>query len=81
MRTFNNQSIQIQRIPQNNCQQNIAISSTGSAIFTSPPGTNSAVNVFIKDDVSGEKWYFKVDLITRVVSLECQSALDNVIST
>ena len=77
MRTFNNEAVQIQLINQNSSQPNIAISSTGSAICTSPPETNSGINLYI-EDVTGGKWYFRVNLISHMISVESQSALNNV---
>lgn len=78
LRPFSDVSSLIQRNSQGQCTQGLGISSTGSAIHTSPPGQDANVRVFITDAATGEKWFFRVNIITRNVSLECQSALDNV---
>lgn len=80
LRPYNSALDRLHRIPASQCQQGLDTSSTGSVIHTSPTGTSTGVQVFIMDSTSGDKWYLRVDVITRNVSLECQSALDNVSS-
>ncbi len=80
LRTYNQPSLQLQWNSQNNCQQGMGISSVGTPIHTTPHQTNSAINIYVQNSTTGERYYLKVDIITRQVSLECQSALDNVSS-
>ena len=84
LRPYNDASSRLQRMPQSQCQQSLQTSSTGNVIHRlSLVGSNSGtsrVKLFIKDDVTGEKFYLRVDGFFHVVTLECQSALDNVSS-
>ena len=75
---YNSASNKLSMVQQNQCQQGLSTSSTGSHIRTSPSGTNIGVQAFFMDDTTGEKWYLKLDFLTGDVTLQCQSALDNV---
>ena len=66
------------RIVGTDCVQGLGTSSTGSAIYASPPTHTTNVKLYMLDEATGEKWYLRVNAITREVSLECQSAVDNV---
>ena len=78
LRPYNSASDRLLRIPESQCEQGLDTSPTGSVIHTSPGGTNTGVKVFVMDNTTLEKWYLRVHMITREVSLECQTALDNV---
>ena len=80
LRPYNSASDRLLSIPESQCEQGLDTSPTGSVIHTSPGGTNTGVKVFVMDTTTLEKWYLRVDIITRDVSLECQTALDNVSS-
>ena len=61
------------------CEQGLGVSSTGSGVYIDPAGSTTNVRLYVtEEEGSEEKWYLKVDAITREVSLECQSSLDNV---
>jgi len=78
LRPFNAASKKIQRNVQSQCEQGLGVSSTGSVIYSDPAGDITDVKLYVKDDATGDKWYLRVHFLTHAVSLECQSALDNV---
>ena len=82
LRPYNDAYSQLLRMPQGQCKQQLHTSPSGSVIHRVSPdgstGGTTRVKIFIKDDVTGEKWYLRVHSIFHNVSLECQSALDNV---
>ena len=79
LRPYNSSSNRLQRTPQNDCKQGLGTSPTGSAIYTSSTSSGPlAVNVYVRDNATGERWYLRVARFTRKVTLECQAALDNV---
>jgi hypothetical protein len=78
LRPYNSVSNKLHKVPGNSCIAGMDTNSDGSLIHTSPIGANTGVNVFIMD--AGVRWYLRVDFVTRAVSLECQTELDNVSS-
>jgi hypothetical protein len=78
LRPYNSASNRLRKVPGNSCIAGMDTNSDGSLIHTSPIGANTGVNVFIMD--AGVRWYLRVDFVTRAVSLECQTELDNVSS-
>lgn len=82
LRPYNDAFSRLQRTPQSQCKQLLQTSSTGSVIhrlsLNGSSGGTSRVKLFTKDDVTGEKWYLRVDGFFHGVTLECQSALNNV---
>lgn len=51
-----------------------------SSVHLDPPAASTNVKLYIAEENNNieERWYLRVHTITHQVSLECQSALDNV---
>ena len=60
------------------CEQEITLSSTHSKFYTSPEGEIRGVRVYTQDDDTLEKYYLKMDVLTYEVTLECEEAYLNV---
>jgi len=60
------------------CEQEMILSSTHSRFYTSPRGKIRGVKVYTKDEETSQNYYLRVNLFTHEVTLECEEAYLNV---
>ena len=66
---------------EDDCEQELNVSSTPINFYTSPPGDIRGVLIYTQDMESSANYYLRVNVLTHHVTLECEGAFLNVSPT